>query len=154
MRLAILAVLASLAAVSAAHADPVYEARSATGACLAAVIDKAPVVDTKGQDVSIHRETQPNLCAVTVTAGDPAEVRRAVLDAVAARPERFTPAKTVWNPGTFASRDALCNAPGRRALNVVVDTAKPGASPVLTATVVEGRERDQRCDLDMGPQQP
>lgn len=154
MRLAILAVLASLAAASAAHADAVYEARSATGACLAAVIDKAPVEDTKGQDVAIHRETQPNLCAVTVTAGDPAEVRSAVLAAVAARPERFTPAKTAWDPGAFASREALCNAPGRRALNVVVDTAKPGASPVLTATVVEGRVRDQRCDLDMGQQRP
>ncbi|HKR90043.1 MAG TPA: hypothetical protein VJS38_17890 [Phenylobacterium sp.] len=154
MRLAILAVLSALAAASAAHADPVYEAHSAMGACLAAVIDKAPVVDMKGQDVAIHRETNPNLCAVTATAGDPAELRKAVLDALAARPERFAPAKTAWAPGALASREALCNAPGRRALNVVVETAKPGASPVLTATVVEGRSRDQRCDLDMGRQQP
>lgn len=155
MRLAIFALLASLAAVSAAHADPVYEAHSAMGACLAAVIDKAPVADAKGQDVSIHRETDPNLCAVTATAGVPAELRRAVLDAVAARPEGFTPAKTAWAAtGPLASRETLCNSPGRRALNVVVDTARPGASPVLTATVVEGRTRDQRCDLDMGRQQP
>ena len=57
MRLAILALLISVGGVSAAHADPAYEARSATGACLAAVIDKAPVVDTKGQDVSIQALT-------------------------------------------------------------------------------------------------
>jgi hypothetical protein len=155
MRLAPLVLVASLAAASAAHADPVYEAHSAMGACLAAVIDKAPVGDAKGQDVSIHRETTPNLCTVTATGGVPAELRRAVLDAVAARPEGFAPAKTTWAPSAaLASRETLCNSPGRRALNVVVDTGRAGASPVLTATVVEGRTRDQRCDLDMGRQQP
>lgn len=153
--LAILAGLAGLAAASPALADPVYEAHSAMGACLAAVIDKAPVAeDVKGQDVAIHREKVPNLCKVTATAGDPAELRKAVLDAVAARPEHFTPARTAWAPAALASREALCNAPGRRALNVVVETAKPGASPRLTATVIEGKTRDRRCDLDMGLQQP
>jgi hypothetical protein len=151
MRLAILGVLASLAVAPAALADPVYESHSAVGACLAAVIDKAPVIDGKGQDVSL--EASPNLCAVTVTGGDPSEVRRSVLDAIAARPEGFRPAKTAWAAGdALASRETLCNAPGRRALNVVVETARPGASPVLVATVVEGRTRDQRCDLDMGLQ--
>ena len=154
MRLAVLALLASLSAAAAAHADPAYEARSAVGACLAAVIDKAPVEDIKGQDVAIDRETAPNLCKVTVTAGEPAEVRRSVLEAVSARAERFTPARTAWDAGALASRETLCNAPGRRALNVVVETAKPGASPVLTATVVEGPGRDQRCDQDMGLQRP
>ena len=154
MRLAAFALFASLAAAGAAHADPAYEARSATGACLAAVIDKAPVVDMKGQDVAIHRETTPNLCSVTVSAGEPDEVRQAVLAAISQRPERFAPARTTWDPGVLASREALCNAPGRRALNVVVETAKPGGSPVLTATVVEGRERDPRCDQDMGLQRP
>jgi hypothetical protein len=154
MRLALLALVIAVGAGASAWADPVYEARSAMGACLAAVIDKAPVVDIKGQDVAIHRETSPNLCAVTAGAGDPAELRRAVLAAVAARPEGFTPARTAWAPGAMASREALCNAPGRRALNVVVETARPGGTPALTATVVEGRIRDQRCDLDMGRQQP
>jgi hypothetical protein len=154
MRLALLALAAGLAVASAARADPVYEARTAMGACLSAVIDKAPVVDIQGHDVAIHRETAPNLCAVKVTAGDPAEVRRAVLAAVAERPERFRPARTAWDPGALASRETLCNAPGRRALNVVVETARPGAPTVLTATVVEGRTRDQRCDVDMGLQRP
>ena len=154
MRLIALSLLASLAVASAARADPVYEARSAMGACLAAVIDKAPVVDVKGQDVAIHRETNPNLCAVQVTAGDPDEVRRAIMSAVAARPEHFAPARTAWAPGQLASRETQCNAPGRRALNVVVETARPGAPVVLTATIVEGRARDQRCDVDMGLQQP
>ena len=111
MRLATLAALASLAAAPAAFAEPVYEAHSAMGACLAAVIDKAPVVDAKGQDVAVHRETAPNLCAVTVSAGDPSEVRRSVLDAVAARPERFGPAKTAWAAGALASRETLCSWP-------------------------------------------
>jgi hypothetical protein len=152
MRLIALAFFTSLAAASAAHADPVFEAHSAMGACLAAVIDKAPVVDAQGQDVAIHRETTPNLCAVRVTAGDPGEVRQAVLNAVQQRPEHFVPARTAWDPGQLASRETLCNAPGRRALNVVLETAKPGGAPVLTATVIEGRERDQRCDLDLGTQ--
>jgi hypothetical protein len=154
MRLIALSFLASLAAVSAARADPVFEARTATEACLAAVIDRAPVGDAKGQDVAIHRETNPNLCVVTVGAGDPAEARKAVLEAVAKRPEAFAPAKTAWDPGALASRETLCNRPGRRAINVVVETAKPGATPALTATVVEGRTRDQRCDLDLGLQRP
>jgi hypothetical protein len=155
MRLFLPALIAALAAAaSVAHADPAYEARTAMGACLAAVIDKAPVVDMKGQDVAIHRETTPNLCAVQVSAGNPAEVRQAVLDAVAARPERFTPARTAWDPGTLASRETLCNPPGRRALNVVLETAKPGAATPLTATVIEGRSRDERCDVDMGLQRP
>lgn len=158
MRQAMFLLLASLTAaagaVAPAWADPVYEARTAMEACLAAVIDKAPVVDVKGQDVAIHREKYPNLCAVTATAGDPAELRQAVLKALAARPERFVPAKTTWAPGAFASREAFCNAPGRRALNVVLETARPGADPVLKATVIEGKSRDQRCDLNMGVQQP
>ena len=152
MRLIALALLASLAAASAAHADPAYEAGSAMGACLAAVIDKAPVVDMAQGGVAVHRETQPNLCTVTATAGDPSLVRKAVLDAIAQRPERFTPAKTAWAPGRLASRETFCNAPGRRALNVVVETSKPGAPVVLKATVIEGLTRDQRCDLDMGLQ--
>ena len=156
MRLIPLGLIAVLAAgaASAAQADPAYEAGSAAGACLAAVIDKAPVVDAKGQDVAIHRETSPNLCVVKVDAGVPAEVRAAVLAAVAERPERFAPARTAWAAGPLASREALCNAPGRRAFNVVIDTAKPGAVPVLTATVLEGRSRDRRCDADLGPQNP
>lgn len=150
----LLAIAAGLAAASSALADPAYEARTAMSACLAAVIDKAPVVSANGQDVSIRRESAPNLCAVTVAAGDPAEVRQAVMRAVEARPERFTPARTAWAPGALASREALCNAPGRRALNVVVETAKPGGAPVVAATVIEGRSRDPRCDADMGRQEP
>lgn len=145
--------MASLAA-SPAWADAAYEARTAVGACLAAVIDNAPVVDGKGQDVALHRETSPNLCTVTVAGGDPAEVRRAVMQALKARPEQFSPTRTAWAPGALASREAFCNPPGRRALNVVVEVAKPGASPVATATVIEGRTRDRRCDLDLGEQAP
>ena len=154
MRLLALGLLAALAAGSAARADPLYEARTATEACLGAVIDGAPVADIQGQDVAIHREPNPNLCAVKVTAGAPAEVRSAVQAAIALRPEGFAPAKTTWDPGPLANRETLCNAPGRRAFNVVVETARPGASPVLTVTVVEGRARDERCDVDMGLQRP
>lgn len=154
MRLLFPALAASLAVASAAHADPVYEARTATAACLAAVLDRAPVGDAKSGAVAVHRDTVPNLCSVTVSAGEPAEVRQAVLDAVAKRPEAFAPARTAWDPGQLASRETLCNRPGRRAVNVVVETAKPGATPVVTATVVEGRTRDQRCDVDMGLQHP
>src|SRR4051794_32856400 len=132
MRLAILVALTSLAAAPAAWADPVSEAHSAMGACLAAVIDDAPVVDGRVQDVALHREHAPNLCAVTVSAGDPAEVRRSVLDAIAQRPEAFAAAKTAWAAADgLASRETLCSRPGRRAINVVVETAKPGAAPAL-----------------------
>jgi hypothetical protein len=35
-----------------------------------------------------------------------------------------------------------------------VSTGKPGRVPVLMATVFEADKRDQRCDRDMGVQQP
>lgn len=152
MRLAMVALSFSLISAPPALADAAYEARTAVGACLAAVIDQAPVVDAKGEDVAIDREASPNLCRVTVSGGEPAEIRTAVMAAVSARSERFVPAKTAWTPGEWASRETLCNAPGRRALNVVVETARAGATPVLAATVIESRARDPRCDADQGLQ--
>lgn len=143
-----------LAIAGPAAADPAYEARTAVGACLAAVIDKAPVADAKGQDVAIDREAKPDMCRVTVGAGEAQEVRAAVLQALSARPERFSPARSQWDPGAFASRETFCNAPGRRALNLVLETGRPGAAPVLVATVVETAARDPRCDQDKGLQRP
>lgn len=153
-RLACFLVASFAALAPAAKADPPYEARTAVGACLAAVIDKAPVSDAQGQDVSIRRREVPNTCVATVQAGEPSEVRGAVLAVVQARPERFAPARTAWAPGAFASRETFCNAPGRRALNVVLETARPGGSPVFVATVAEVRARDPRCDADLGEQAP
>lgn len=135
-----------------AHADPVQEARSATGACLSAVIDGAPVEDVDGDDVTIRRGADPVSCTVRVTAGEPVVVRDAVLTAVNRRSQIFAPARSKWTPGEFASRETFCNLPGRRALVVVVDTAKPGRAPVLTATVFEMGKRDARCDQDLGLQ--
>jgi hypothetical protein len=85
-----------------------------------------------------------------VTGGRPDEVRAAVMAAMTERTEEFAATRTAWAPGAFASREAYCSRPGRRAFNFVVQTAKPGGSPVLVATVIEGHERDKRCDLDMG----
>jgi hypothetical protein len=156
MRLAAAAALSLLLAAAAggARADAPYEARTAVEACLAAVIDNAPVEDATGVDVAIHREANPNLCTVKVTGGAPAEVRDAVLAAVGRRPEGFAPARTAWAPGALASRETLCSRPGRRALNVVIETGRPGASPALTAAVAESRQRDARCDRDLGVQAP
>jgi len=146
--------LALLTVPLAAHAAPAEEAGSATGACLAAVIDKAPVGDIKGQDVEIRREAETGACTVRVLGGDTAAVRQAVLDAMAARRERFAPARTAWAPGAFASREAFCNAAlVRRNFNVMVSAAMPTArGPRLIATVVETKARDPRCDADKGLQ--
>ena len=151
MRLPILAAaLFLLPAI--AHADPVQEARSATGACLAAVIDGAPVEDIDGDDVTIRRGQDPVSCTVRVTAGEPVVIHDAVMVALKRRSEIFTPARTRWEPGAWASRETFCNIPGRRALAVFVSTAKPGVQPVLTATVFEVKDRDKRCDQDLGVQ--
>lgn len=151
MRFLILA--AVLAVPAAAHADPVQEARSATAACLAAIIDNAPVEDIDGDDVSIRRGKDPASCTVRVTAGEPVLIRDAVQVAMKRRAEIFSPAKTTWSNGEWASRETYCNIPGRRALAVFVSTAKPGRQMVLTATVFETKVRDQRCDRDLGVQQ-
>lgn len=151
MRRLILA-LPLLAAPALAHADPVQEARSATGACLAAVIDNAPVEDIDGDDVVIRRGKDPVSCTVRVDAGQPVLVRDAVLVAVKRRAELFVPAKTSWEGGGMASRETYCNLPGRRALAIFVSTARPGETPVLTATVFETAARDPRCDKDLGLQ--
>lgn len=151
MRRLILAA-ASLALPTLAHADPVQEARSATGACLAAIIDNAPVEDIDGDDVVIRRGKDPVSCTVRVSDGQPVVIRDAVLTAIKRRAELFTPARTAWAAGEVASRETFCNLPGRRALAVFVSTAKPGQGPVLTATVFETRKRDERCDRDLGVQ--
>lgn len=135
-----------------ARADPAQEARSATGACLAAIIDNAPVEDIDGDDVVIRRGKDPVSCTVRVSAGQPVVIRDAVLNAVKRRAELFTPARTAWAGGEVASRETFCNIPGRRALAVFVSTARPGQSPVLTATVFETAKRDERCDRDLGVQ--
>jgi hypothetical protein len=147
------ALLIALAAALPARAEPAMEARSAMRACLEAVIDGAPVGNVKGLDVEVVRDTAPNACTVRVTAGSPSDVRATVIEAVMERPERFTPAKTSWDPGPYESRETFCNAPGGRAVNVVVNTARAHApAPVLTATAVQPAERDTRCDLDAGLQ--
>ncbi|TAL28788.1 MAG: hypothetical protein EPN98_22105 [Phenylobacterium sp.] len=152
MRSLILAALLTLPA-AAVHADPVQEARSATAACLAAVIDGAPVDDIDGDDVSIRRGQNPVSCTVRVTAGEPVVIRDAVQVAMKRRAEIFSLAKSAWTPGEWATRETYCNIPGRRALAVFVSTSKPGRQPVLTATVFEAKARDQRCDRDLGVQE-
>lgn len=146
-----LAALLSVPAL-AAHADPVAEARSATAACLSAVINGAPVDDIDGDDVTIRRGKDPVSCTVTVSAGLPVQVRDAVLTAVQRRPEAFGAAKSAWAAGDFASRETWCNLPSRRAVAVFISTAKPGLQPVLVATVFETPKRDDRCDRDLGVQ--
>jgi len=151
MRALHLALLMTIPA-AAAHAEPAQETRSATAACLSAVIDNAPVEDIDGDDVSIRRGKDPASCTVHATGGEPVVVRDAVMTAIKRRTELFTPARTRWEAGEFASRETFCNVPGRRALAVFVSTAKPGRQPVLTATVFEVPKRDDRCDKDLGLQ--
>jgi len=151
MRTAALALLLVLPA-AAAHADPIQEARSATSACLSAVIDGAPVEDIDGDDVTIRRGKDPVSCTVRVSAGEPVQIQDAVQTALKRRAELFSPAKTRWDPGDWAFRETFCNIPGRRALAVFVSTNKPGFQPVLTATVFEVPKRDERCDRDLGLQ--
>jgi hypothetical protein len=151
MKTTILAAAAALVA-GAACAEPVQEARSATSACLSAVIDGAPVETTKGDDVAIYREGKELTCTVSVWAGEPVVIRDAVLTALKRRSEVFTPARTAWDPGLFASRDVYCSLPSRRAIAAVVDTHKPGRGDVLTVTIVDTGARDERCDRDKGLQ--
>ncbi|WP_395673489.1 hypothetical protein [Phenylobacterium sp.] len=140
--------------VATAAEDPSETTASATRACLAAVIDGAPVDDMAIDGVRVSRSKDPNACTVQVEVGEPAALRRAALAAVNSRRELFGPAKTQWEPGAFASRETFCNLPGRRALNVIVSTSMPGAARKLSLTVLEARERDVRCDRDQGLQKP
>lgn len=154
MRAVVLAGLLLTPPTAAAHAEPVQEARSATAACLSAVVDNAPVEDIDGDDVTIRRGTDPVSCTVTVTAGQPVVIRDAVLSSIKKRQELFAPAKTSWEAAGYASREMFCNVALRRALGVLVSTAKPGGQPVLVATVYEAPQRDERCDRDLGIQKP
>jgi hypothetical protein len=151
MRLLILAG-ALLTLPNLAAADPAQEARSATGACLAAVIDGAPVDDIDGEAVTIRRGADPVSCTVRVTGGEPVVIREAVLAAIKRRSDLFSPARTRWEPGLLASRETYCNIPSRRSFVAVVATSKPGGMPVLSVTVSETPTRDVRCDQDQGLQ--
>jgi len=147
-----LAAAAVLIAPGLARADPVQEARSATGACLAAVLNGAPVEDIDGDDAFIRRGKDPVSCTVTVTAGEPVQIRDAIQVAIQRRPEAFSLARSTWAAETFASREAWCNLPGARAVTAFVSTGKPGMSPVAVVTVFETAKRDNRCDRDLGVQ--
>ena len=151
MRWQLLPLFAILAATSA-HADPAQDARSATAACLSAVIDGAPVEDIQDGAISIRRGKDPVSCTVSVTDGEPVVVRDAVMTAITRRAELFRATRTRWDPQGFATREAFCNLSLRRNLNVAVSTAKPGLQPVLVATVFEAPKRDGRCDRDEGIQ--
>lgn len=154
MRAAPVLLVLALAAPAAAQTDPRQDARSAMAACLSAVIDGAPVPDVKDGGIEIRRGREPESCTLLVSAGEPVVIREAVLEAINKRKERFSPARTRWDPGAYASRETFCNLPGRRALNVLVSTAKPGSPVALMATVVEADRRDPRCDRDEGLQKP
>ncbi|WP_374468772.1 hypothetical protein [Phenylobacterium sp.] len=146
--------LAAASLTGPAAAEPAQEAASAMRACLDAVIEGAPVDSIRAGEIEITRERDPNACTVAVSEGEPAVVREAVLKAVADRRERFTPAKTRWDPGQFATRETWCNVAGRRHLNVVISTGMPGRPLKLIATALEAKERDSRCDRDEGVQKP
>jgi hypothetical protein len=146
--------IAAIAPLAPAAAQPELEAASAMRACLDAVIEKAPVDSLRAGEIEIVREKDVNACTIQVTAGEPAVVREAVLKAVGERKERFSPAKTRWEPGRFATRETYCNLPGRRNLNVVISTGMPGQPLKLIATAMEGKDRDPRCDTDAGLQKP
>lgn len=143
---------ALLLAPATAHADVVSDARSATGACLSAVIDGAPVADVEIGAVAIRRGVDPVSCTVTISEGAPVVVREAIDAVIAGRVELFRPALTRWDPEGFAKREAYCNLSVRRHLSAVVSTAKPGLQPVAVVTVFEGHARDDRCDRDLGLQ--
>jgi hypothetical protein len=147
-----LAAAALTTAPAIAQETPADEARSATGACLAAVIDKAPVADIDGDNVVIRRGQDPVSCTVLVSAGEPVVVRDAVLRAITRRSEAFSLARSKWAPAEFASRETFCAIPSRRNVMAIVSTGKPGAPVVLTATVFEAEKRDARCDQDLGVQ--
>ena len=151
MRPLILATLLILPA-AAAQADPVQEARSATAACLSAIIDGAPVETVQGDDVAIYRKPGETTCTVSVWAGEPVVIRDAVLTAIKRREEAFSPARTAWDPGLFASRELYCNLPARRAIIALIDTHKPGRGDVVTVQIADIGKRDNRCDRDMGLQ--
>jgi hypothetical protein len=153
-RLFVALVVAAVAPAVTRAETPAEITGSAIRACLAAVIDGAPVEDVAIDGVRIQREKDPNACTVHADAGEPAAARQAALAAIGARRETFAPALTKWAPGQFASRETFCNLPGRRALNVLVSTGMPGAARKLSLTVIEARERDRRCDHDEGLQRP
>lgn len=153
LALAVLLVLPAAAApLTKAWADPVQEARSATAACLSAVMDGAPVETVKGEDVAIYRKAGDPVCTVSVWAGAPVVIRDAVLSAIKRRDEAFAPARTAWDPGLFASREVFCNLPSHLAVMAVVDTHKPGGGDVVTVIVADVGKRDDRCDRDLGLQ--
>jgi hypothetical protein len=147
-----LAFLPLLVLPAAAHAQPAEEARSATGACFAAILDGAPVETIQGDDVAIYRKPGERTCTVSVWAGEPVVIREAVLVAIRRRTEAFSPARTAWDAGQFASREVFCNLPSRRAVIALVDTHRPGGGDIVTVTVADIGRRDDRCDRDLGLQ--
>lgn len=89
-------------------------------------------------------------CDVQANGADPQALRKAALAELGKRAERFTPEKSKYLPGRFATEDMLCAA---------ADSSKPFAMVVLSSphpeerariaimfTLTDGLSRDAGCD--------
>ena len=89
-------------------------------------------------------------CEITSRQADAQALRRAALQVLAARSEGFTPTKSNYLPGRFATEDWLC---------ANVNSGHPGSFVLMSAaspqdqqrasvylTMVDGPERPQSCD--------
>lgn len=156
---AVLSILV-LAACQPAKADTPAAAAEAFDACMNTIFDGAPLTHAPTAKVQIKRDTPLIGCTIRVLDGDAEAVREAVLARVTARPERFTEAKTRWDPRDYGRREMFCGGADKaRTWNVLISTSKPNDPKtnvrlMATAMIPRDRTRDARCDKDLGLQPP
>ena len=82
--------------------------------------------------VTFSQKSGSRSCDVQAKGADPQALRKAALDVLATRPERFAPTKSRYLPGSFATEDGLCSSP---------DSTHPGAFVMLSSPTAAERDR-------------
>jgi hypothetical protein len=104
-------------------------------------------------DAQAAKMTTINAEAARTAAVDAQALRTAALKALARRPEGFTPTKSHYLPGGFASEDMLCSSPGSAHPGgfVVLSAAGPDGEGAVLLTIADAPSRMPSCDQEGVP---
>jgi hypothetical protein len=100
--------------------------------------------------VAVATDASGRHCELSASRADPQSLRKAILAALADRPDHLAPAKSRYLPGRWESEDMLCTAadsphPGGFVLMSVAPAAEKDRLAILF-TLAEAPTRGEQCD--------
>lgn len=116
--------------------------------CEISALPMAAPVSMTTSDAQARKQPDVNAQSLAAAADEAQMLRTAALDALSKRPEGFSPTRSHYLPGRFATEDRLCAAaqgvhPGGFVLLSAGGSQDGG---LLLLTIVDGAERSPSCD--------